>query len=96
MKTKYRIYSDIRDRDTYFEIKRYHGIELVEFTVYSLQYFIEENGFQDKPENVQYFQWLLYIASKQKGIELPYYIMIMAQRIFEYDLINAYRKDFRI
>ena len=79
---KIRLYSSIATRDTYCDV----GNE----TLYLLQDFITYNGFQSKPENVQYFQWLLHIASRQKGIYTPYYIMIMAKRIFEYDLQGAY------
>lgn len=80
---KIKLYSNIADRNTYCEVDNK--------PLYSLQDFITYNGFQSKPENVQYFQWLLHIASKQKGNEAPYYIMIMAKRIFEYDLQFAYK-----
>lgn len=84
MKEKFRLYSSIADKDTYCEVG--------DKPLYSLQDFITYNGFQGKPENIQYFQWLLHIASRQKSIEMPYYIMLLAERIFEYDLINAFKK----
>ena len=78
-----KLYSSIADRDTYCEVGNK--------PLYSLQDFITYNGFKHKPKNVQYFQWLLHIASRQKGIYLPYYIMLLAERIYEYGLENVYK-----